>query len=141
MIRKRFIAEGYLFLTGYRSLVKFYAHKFDIKGYIQYQPDESMEIACEGTDKNIAFFKKAIKIRDDISYPMGFYVQSLRQRKAQSDETLGPFEIRHHRGMNAFETEMDKMWDAKMLIISWSAHKDAERAKAEKKLKLNRNRQ
>jgi acylphosphatase len=133
MVRKRFIAEGDLLPTGYRSLVKRYAFMFNIKGHIIYQPDESMEIVCEGTDRNIASFRKAIRIRDPISHPMGFYVRSLRQKKPPMDEKLGFFEIRYHRKMTWVEKEMDRIIDARMAMLSWFDHQDSLRARAVKK--------
>ena len=103
MVRKRYRVEGYLFPFGYRTLVKFYAAGFNIKGYIQYQSDESMEILCEGSNKNMASFRKEINIRDDMSCLLGFYVVSIRQQKAPNNEIFETFEIRPGREMNDVE--------------------------------------
>ena len=92
-----------------------------------------MEIVCEGTDTNMASFRKAIRIRDPISHPIGFYVRSLRQKKPPMNEKLGFFEIRHHRKMIGVEKEKDRIVDARMAMISWFDHQDSLRARAVKK--------
>ena len=132
MIRKRYIVDGFLYLLGYRTLVKFFAHKHNIKGYIRYQRDETMEIVCEGSKKNLASFLKEIRIKDDISVSLGFHVLSIRQKRISQSEKLGCFEIWHYRAMTEYEKEKDRMTDTLMLTYSWAAHKDSERIKSEK---------
>ena len=133
LIRKRLIVEGDLFNSGYRCLVRFYARKSNIKGFIRHLPDDTMEIVCEGTPQKMKQFRKAIKIRGDLSNPLDFYVISIHQRKAPMDEKFDFFEIRYCHEMTPHEKEMDRLGDMRMLTISWWAHKDWERAQAEKR--------
>ena len=81
----------------------------------------------------MASFKKEIKIRDDISIPLGFHVLSIRQMRTPINEKLGPFEIRHYRKMTEYEKGKDELTDNLMFIHSWAAHKESERNKAERK--------
>jgi len=131
MVRKRYRVEGYLFPFGYRTLVKSYAARFIIRGYIQYQPDESMEILCEGSSKNIAAFRKEINIRDDISL-LGFYVVSIRQQRAPKDGKFESFEIRHCREMTGSEKISDELQDNLMFVYTWAAHQQSEQMKSKK---------
>jgi acylphosphatase len=119
-IRKRLIVSGNVQQTGYRVLVKSIARSMGIVGFVRNQPDETVEVVCEGEAKKIEQFVKLIDRKGDPLSPTDIDVYSIVETTPIDVGRYSRFDIEYNGKRTVEEKERDNQDRMESMILGAS---------------------
>jgi acylphosphatase len=119
-IRKRLIVSGNVQQTGYRVLVKSIARSMGIVGFVRNQPDETVEVVCEGEAKKIDQFIKLIDRKGDPLSPTDIDVYSIVETTPIDVGSYSKFDVEYNGKRTLEEKERDNQDRMESMILGAS---------------------
>ena len=118
--RKRFIVTGNVQLAGYRVLVKAFARNLGLIGFVRNQPDNTVEIVCEGESEAIKHFLEKINKKGDPANPMELNVDSINETLPPPEGEFKMFEINYDGELSPKEREKNSAEREERMILGAS---------------------
>jgi len=118
--RKRFIIAGNVQLAGYRVLVKAFARNLGLVGFVRNQPDNTVEIVCEGEPAILKRFLEMINKKGDPANPMEINVDSINESPPPPEGELKIFEVNYDGELSPQEREKNLVEREERMILGAS---------------------